>query len=100
MPEKAPGAHDHHRQTAPRVVNCFVLTVSDSRSAATDRSGRLIGDLLKGAGHRVTGAEIVPDEPDRLRETIQARLDDRETDAIIITGGTGISKRDQTVEAV
>ena len=100
MPEKEPRAHDHHRQTAPRVVNCFVLTVSDSRTAATDRSGSLIGDLLKGAGHRLTGTGIVPDEPDRVRESILTRLDDRETDAIIITGGTGISKRDQTVDAV
>lgn len=100
MPEKEPGAHDHHRQTAPRVVNCFVLTVSDSRTAATDRSGGLIGDLLKAAGHRLTGAEIVPDEPDRIRESILVRLEERETDAIIITGGTGISKRDQTVDAV
>ncbi len=100
MPDTEPRAHAHHRQTAPRVVNCFVLTVSDSRTAATDRSGGLIGDLLAGAGHRVAGAGIVPDEPDRVRESIQARLDDSETDAIIITGGTGISKRDQTVDAV
>jgi len=77
-----------------------VLTVSDTRTLETDGSGALIVALAEEAGHRVIEREIVPDEPARLSsllETLRARDD---LHAILVTGGTGISPRDQTYEAV
>ncbi|MDP3940287.1 MAG: MogA/MoaB family molybdenum cofactor biosynthesis protein [Deltaproteobacteria bacterium] len=100
MPDEPRKAHDHHRETSPRDARCFVLTVSDTRDPDTDRSGRLIGELVEGAGLRLSGAEIVPDEPARIRASIEARLADPATDVILVTGGTGVAPRDRTVEVV
>jgi molybdenum cofactor biosynthesis protein B len=81
-------------------VGCFVLTVSDTRTPDTDTSGRAIRDLLEGAGHRVTGHTIVPDEPELVTVTVQRWLGDAGTRAVITTGGTGVSRRDGTFEAI
>ncbi|MFQ5457160.1 MAG: molybdenum cofactor biosynthesis protein B [Myxococcota bacterium] len=99
-PQTPPKPHVHHRDTAPRAAGCYVLTVSDSRTPATDRSGALATELLEGGGHRIAGVGIVPDEPAGIREALSLRVADPDTDVIVITGGTGISKRDQTVDVV
>lgn len=93
-------AVNEHRAGAPQSVRLAVLTVSDTRTPETDTSGALILELALAAGHRVLAREIVPDEPERIRALLQeyARRDD--LDAILITGGTGISARDQTSETV
>ncbi len=75
-----------------------MITASDSRTAATDESGRLVKELLTAAGHRVGYYEIIPDEPERIRSAIGANLP--RLDALIISGGTGIAARDSTFEAV
>ena len=75
-----------------------VLTASDSRSAETDESGHLIGDLLTGAGHRIEYYEVLPDDPARIRKAVLDHLP--ALDAIIVNGGTGIAARDSTIEAV
>jgi molybdenum cofactor biosynthesis protein B len=89
-----------HRDHRDRQVGCFVLTVSDSRNTATDRSGKLLQEDLEGAGHRLTGTGIVPDEPDRIRAAVQGALEARDTDVVLVTGGTGVSRRDRTVDAI
>lgn len=89
-----------HKSEAPARIRCFVLTVSDTRTEDTDTSGRTIADLLVAAGHEVTGRTIVPDEVDRVRRTIEAQLTVTEVDVIITTGGTGITARDSTYEAI
>jgi molybdenum cofactor biosynthesis protein B len=81
-------------------VRCFVLTVSDTRTEATDASGRAIADLLTAAGHAVAGRAIVRDDPDLVRSTIERHLADPAVQVIISTGGTGISSRDSTFEVV
>jgi molybdenum cofactor biosynthesis protein B len=87
--------HHHHGHKALKVG---VLTASDSRSAETDESGRLIRDLLTAAGHRVEYYEVLPDDPARIRRVL---LDHLQTlDAVIVNGGTGIAARDSTIEAV
>src|SRR3954471_9767973 len=89
-----------HKAAAPVSVRCFVLTISDTRTEATDASGRAIVDLLTASGHVVTGRAIVTDEPDSVRDLVQRQLASAEVQAIITTGGTGITSRDSTYEAV
>jgi molybdenum cofactor biosynthesis protein B len=93
-------SHQEHRALAPSAVACFVLTVSDTRTEQTDTSGQAIRALLTAAGHAVTGHAIVPDDPARVTATIRAQLASETTRAIITTGGTGITSRDGTFEAV
>jgi molybdopterin adenylyltransferase len=87
-----------HRKEAPATVRCFVLTISDTRSAADDRSGDAIAGALMSAGHEVAGRQIVADDPSSVRDAVLARASG--VDAIITTGGTGITSRDSTYEAI
>lgn len=89
-----------HKALSPSHVSCFVLTVSDSRTLGTDTSGQAIADLLVAAGHTVTGRLAVRDEPLDVARTIREEIDKGEARVIITTGGTGISRRDSTYEAV
>ena len=89
-----------HKARAPRSVRCFIVTVSDTRTEATDTGGRAIADLLAAAGHVVTGRAIVPDTVDLVRETLERQLASADVQAIITTGGTGITSRDSTYEVV
>jgi molybdenum cofactor biosynthesis protein B len=89
-----------HKVLAPTVVGCYVLTVSDTRTRDSDTSGRAIRSLLEHAGHVVTGHDIEKDEPARIVARLRERLADPATHVIISTGGTGISPRDGTFEAV
>jgi molybdenum cofactor biosynthesis protein B len=77
-----------------------VLTVSDTRTAETDSSGRAIREFLERAGHQVTGFAIVRDEPTLVTASVKQWLTDAATRVIITTGGTGITTRDGTFEAV
>jgi molybdenum cofactor biosynthesis protein B len=81
-------------------VRCYVLTVSDTRTEATDSSGRAIADLLESAGHRIVGRSIVKDDPSLVRRTVERAIATDGTDVVITTGGTGISSRDTTFEAI
>ena len=89
-----------HKTQAPAAIGVFVLTVSDTRSEATDTSGRAIRDLLQTAGHTTSGYTIVRDDPDDVTSTVRGALDDPQTRVVITTGGTGITSRDGTFEAV
>src|SRR5262249_54438184 len=93
-------SHAEHQAQAPRSVRCFIVTVSDTRTEATDASGRAIADLLTAAGHQIAGRTIVKDDADLVRGTIERQLASPDVDAIITTGGTGITSRDSTYEAV
>ena len=92
--------HQAHKADAPASVACYVITVSDTRTEDTDSSGRAIADLLRAAGHVVVGRAIVKDDPDQVRSTIERQLANPDVQVIITTGGTGISSRDGTYEAV
>lgn len=81
-------------------VQVAVVTVSDTRTLATDRSGQTIAELLTGAGHRVIRRDIVRDNREEIREALRGHIADREVDVIITTGGTGVTPRDVTPEAL
>jgi len=91
---------DEHHRTAPAGLACFVLTVSDTRTEESDRSGQAIIDLLGEEGHAICGRAIVPDEPDQVTAQVNEVLREGSADAVIATGGTGIAQRDTTFEAV
>jgi len=76
------------------------LTVSDTRTRKDDVSGRVMREHVSAAGHRVHAEAIVPDEPDAVRDHVLAWALDPACDAVVASGGTGLSARDQTVEAV
>jgi molybdopterin adenylyltransferase len=89
-----------HRRDAPPSLNLAVMTVSDTRTMETDSSGALIVSLAEAAGHRIIERVIVPDEPGRMRPVLLEWSSRGNIDAALITGGTGISPRDQTFETV
>jgi molybdenum cofactor biosynthesis protein B len=94
-----------HRQQAAsdersRSIPCAVLTVSDSRTAETDESGSLVARLLRDAGHVPAAREIVPDEPEAIRTSLEAWARDPGVSVILCTGGTGVGRRDSTIEVV
>jgi molybdenum cofactor biosynthesis protein B len=81
-------------------VNIAILTVSDSRTAETDKSGDTLAGRVEGAGHRVVSRAIVRDERDAIAAQLRAWIDDAAVDVVIATGGTGVTGRDVTPEAV
>jgi molybdenum cofactor biosynthesis protein B len=89
-----------HKAAAPQRVGCMVITVSDTRTAETDKSGQLMRQLLEEAGHATVLYEIVKDEPAQIVAAIEAGANHPEVQVILLNGGTGIAKRDITYEAV
>ncbi len=89
-----------HPQSLGRSVRCAVITVSDTRTVESDRSGQIIQALLIAAGHQVQDYRIVPDEPDHIRRLCQTLAQQADVDGIILSGGTGIAPRDTTYDAV
>jgi molybdenum cofactor biosynthesis protein B len=89
-----------HRDEAQRSVTCAVLTISDTRTKDNDHSGELVRQNLLWRGHEVGAYEIVPDEPARIRATIEEWLAQDEIEAIITNGGTGIAGRDNTFDTI
>jgi molybdopterin adenylyltransferase len=88
---------DPNREFRP--LNIAVLTVSDTRSEADDRSGSLLVERLTQAGHRLAARAIVPDDAERIAGRLQVWINDPEVDVVISTGGTGVTGRDVTPEA-
>ena len=88
--------HPNHEQVS---IRCAIITVSDTRSFDSDRSGKLIREMLAQAGHQVEAYTIVKDEPAEIEAGLK-QLSDRPLDAVIINGGTGIAPRDTTFDAL
>jgi molybdenum cofactor biosynthesis protein B len=94
-------SHQEHQQAGKAInARCAVITLSDTRSLATDRSGAEIKRLLQEAGHTVQRYQLIPDEPSALADLLNQCLADKEVDLILSTGGTGISPRDQTIGVI
>ncbi|HEX8341391.1 MAG TPA: MogA/MoaB family molybdenum cofactor biosynthesis protein [Tepidisphaeraceae bacterium] len=90
----------HQEQATDLTPRCAVVTLSDTRTQATDLSGAAIRRYLNEAGCALAAYELLPDEPQRLQAALNALLGDDGIDAVICNGGTGISKRDRTIEVV
>ncbi len=81
-------------------LNVAILTVSDTRTPETDTSGDTVAEKLKAAGHRVAARVILKDDVDKLRAQVKGWIEDPKVDAVISTGGTGLTHRDITPEAL
>ncbi|HET9300879.1 MAG TPA: MogA/MoaB family molybdenum cofactor biosynthesis protein [Candidatus Polarisedimenticolaceae bacterium] len=90
---------EHARHGALRAA-IGLLTVSDTRTEATDASGAEARRLLTEAGHAIAGYAILPDEPEKVAAQVKAWLGSSEIEAVVVHGGTGVSKRDRTFEAL
>jgi molybdenum cofactor biosynthesis protein B len=89
-----------HRAKAPATIRCYVITVSDTRTDETDTGGRAVVELLTAAGHTVIAKRIVRDEPEEVAALVRLQAATDHVDVIITTGGTGITRRDSTFEAI
>lgn len=89
-----------HKAHAPARVRFGILTISDSRSPATDASGDVIAALATAAGHEVAARALVRDDAGDISAAVQAMLADPRVDVVVTTGGTGVGARDVTPEAV
>jgi len=89
-----------HPDTETIALSCAVITASDTRIPETDRSGQIIQQLLVDAGHRVSAYEIIRDEPIQIQDCLTRLCADKELDALIFNGGTGIAPRDTTYDAI
>lgn len=89
-----------HKAQAPKVISCMVITVSDTRTEETDKSGQTMKQYLTDAGHQTILYEIVKDEPEQIIAAINRGAEHPEVQVILLNGGTGISGRDTTYEAV
>jgi molybdenum cofactor biosynthesis protein B len=89
-----------HRAKAPATIRCYIITVSDTRTDETDTGGRAVAELLTAAGHTVIAKRIVRDEPEEVAALVKLQAATDHVDVIITTGGTGITRRDSTFEAI
>jgi molybdenum cofactor biosynthesis protein B len=91
---------DHLRDAKELTVRCAIVTLSDTRAPETDKSGQRIRQLLESANHTVARYQLIPDNPEQLRTLVSELFESADIDALITNGGTGISRRDTTIEVV
>jgi molybdenum cofactor biosynthesis protein B len=92
--------HLEHKHKAPENAKCAVITVSDSRTPENDDSGKLIIKLLEDNSHEVIYYCVVKDDVKHIRKEIETLRDDGKAQVVVLNGGTGVSSRDRTPEAV
>ncbi len=89
-----------HKANAPKKVNVGIITVSSTRSITEDKSGQWISKRVKKEGHELVLHRVIPDETETITQTLHETISDYGAQVILVTGGTGISNKDLTIEAV
>ena len=92
--------YEDHKAEATQAVTCAVITVSDTRTEADDKSGAIVKELLTDAGHQVGFYQVVKDDADQIKKVIAQIVEEGKCQAVLTNGGTGIAARDTTYEAV
>lgn len=94
-------AYEQHIQAAKEIVaRCAVVTLSDTRTREIDTSGQLIQKLLTDGGHRIAAYHLIKDDPEVLESLLLELASNSDVDALLTNGGTGIARRDQTIEMI
>jgi molybdopterin adenylyltransferase len=94
-------SYEQHKSTAAAIsARCAIVTLSDTRTESTDKSGQKIREVLTAQGHSIAHYQIVKDDPAELTPLLQSLLTRADVDAILTNGGTGIARRDQTVQVI
>ena len=94
-------AYEQHTDSAKNIrARCAVITLSDTRSTETDKSGQLVMRLLTEAGHATARYEIIKDDPDVLKSLLGQVLSSDAVDVVLTNGGTGVARRDQTIGVI
>jgi molybdopterin adenylyltransferase len=91
---------DEHRAKAAKSVVCAVMTISDTRTEEGDSSGKTIIEILRSHGHEAKGYAIVKDDIQMIQGKLREFIEDKSIQAVILNGGTGITSRDNTIEAI
>jgi molybdenum cofactor biosynthesis protein B len=91
---------DEHKSQAPKSVMVAIVTVSDTRTEKDDLSGKAISEILTVSGHSVVRKDIVKDDLEQIRAALRELIEDANVQAVILNGGTGVSVKDVTLEAV
>src|SRR5262245_18470440 len=94
------GAESHHKQAGKQPLTAAILTISDTRTPETDKSGQTMRRLLQAAGHQIGYYAILKDEPTQIRAELELLTAEQKVQVVLMNGGTGISRRDSTHEAV
>ena len=92
--------YQEHKSKAPGSTKCAVITISHTRTEENDDSGRIIRQKLEEKGHKIVASHILKDDAILVRDEIQRLLSDEAIQVIITNGGTGISQKDVTIEAI
>ena len=93
------GVHEHKKQ-APQFITLGIISVSTTRALIDDTSGQWIREQAEKIGHRIVFHEVIPDDAVRITATLKDRIKDADPQVILMSGGTGITKKDVTIEAV
>jgi molybdenum cofactor biosynthesis protein B len=93
-------AHHPHPDETPLAVSCAIISISDTRTPESDRSGQLMQKLLTAAGHRPVSYTLLKDEPQEITQQVVALAESAVIGAILLNGGTGIAPRDTTYDAI
>lgn len=91
---------DDHRQKVPKCVRLAIITVSDTRTEKDDFSGMAIAEIMVGAGHEVVRKIMTKDDAGEIQKALRELIEDESVQAVILNGGTGIARRDVTMEAI
>jgi molybdenum cofactor biosynthesis protein B len=89
-----------HKQAAPKSVTLGIISVSTTRALVEDKSGLWMKNQAQKDGHEIVHHEVIPDDADRIAATLKTVLHDKNPQVVLITGGTGITRKDVTIEAV
>lgn len=89
-----------HKKQAPKHVSIGIITVSTTRALADDKSGHWIREKVTKEGHEIVYHQVIPDDAERISSTVQTVIQEKEPQVLLMTGGTGITKKDVTIEAV
>lgn len=89
-----------HKKHAPRTVTIAIITVSTTRALADDASGEWISKTAATAGHQIVHHQVIPDDADIIASTVQSVIRNEQPQVILISGGTGITPQDVTIEAI